>query len=156
MDKKNYFRNVAKSVNYMVDDLLKTKSPATYNMKNALNSVKNAQKEIRDLNIEAQRQQRANKPVAPAADTQNIIKNAIEDAKSGRFYNKQRTDKMNDDFDKANSGSAFNLNFENALGDLNNSYSGLSISFIRSSSHVLMSDLVKVFIVDFTCIHLTI
>ena len=126
MDKKNYFRNVAKSVNYMVDDLLKTKSPATYNMKNALNSVKNAQKEIRDLNIEAQRQQRANKPVAPAADTQNIIKNAIEDAKSGRFYNKQRTDKMNDDFDKANSGSAFNLNFENALGDLNNSYSGLS------------------------------
>ena len=39
VDTKSYFKNLTKSVNYAVDDLLKAKYPATYNMKHLKSSI---------------------------------------------------------------------------------------------------------------------
>ena len=46
MDTKSYFKNLTRSVNYAVDDLLKAKYPATYNMKNVKKSISAGNKEV--------------------------------------------------------------------------------------------------------------
>ena len=125
MDKKNYFKNVAKSVNYMVDDLLKATSPATYNLKNAVSSVKSAQQEMREMNIEATRLQRTNKPIMPQINPRDILTNAVNDAKTGNFYNKSRIKTMDDEFDKANGNSIFSMGIDDILGNLGQTQASL-------------------------------
>jgi murein DD-endopeptidase MepM/ murein hydrolase activator NlpD len=89
----NYFKNVAKSVAYTTHDLIKSEVPALdeYSSTNSeltratIDSLKNIN---RTVNVVKRKIDSA--PVTK--DVKDILKNAVSDAATGKFYNKQRLD----------------------------------------------------------------
>lgn len=89
----NYFKNVAKSVSYTSSDIIKNQLPAVdqYRDTNSeliratVDSVKNINRTVKSL--------KAKLDGAPVTkDVRDIIKNALSDASSGKWHNKERID----------------------------------------------------------------
>jgi murein DD-endopeptidase MepM/ murein hydrolase activator NlpD len=128
----NYFKNVVKSVAYTADDVIKTQAPALsgYASTNAevtkavTDGVKNIGRTVGIL-------KRKVDDSSVTKDVRSIMKNAVSDALTGKFYNKERMDAfqaqaLGDDVGWDDFGD-----FEDSFGDMD---SGESKSSKKSKS----------------------
>ena len=125
MDTKSYFKNLTKSVNYAVDDLLKAKYPATYNMKHLKSSISEGNNEYREAEMAAKRAANNSsfmKPQTIPFDKDTTLMNLKLDARSGKFYNKSRIKAYED---KA-IDNAFNQNFGQSMDEMSSSFGVLA------------------------------
>ena len=92
MDTKSYFKNLTRSINYAVDDLLKVKYPSTYNLKNIKKAISEGNAEYRQARDAARRAEATNilRPATIPFDKDTALMNLKLDLKSGNFYNKNR------------------------------------------------------------------
>lgn len=131
VDTKSYFKNVAKSVNYTVDDILKENHPALYNMKHIKSSFTNAQSDIRKIFIDSNRIENTTQTrQSEDVEMDDIFKNAVKDLKSGNFYNKARQKKM---FSSKEHQSSFDMSFSDSLDNFGSSLNGITSSLARQT-----------------------
>ena len=131
MDTKSYFKNLTRSINYAVDDLLKVKYPSTYNLKNIKKAISEGNAEYRQARDAARRAEATNilRPATIPFDKDTALMNLKLDLKSGNFYNKNRIKAYED---KAME-NAFNMTLNQSMDNVSNSFGVLANSINRQN-----------------------